>query len=184
MQLARHAGVTVIGTATPAHHDALRALGATPVDYRAADAYAQIRRLAPAGVDAVFDHVGGQGLVASYRLLRRGGTLVSYGTAVSKDVEGNSQLPMLKLLRPAGGVERPAQRPPRALLQLLGRPPGAPTASTPAQREAFTAVTALLSDGSLTPEIAARFPLSQAASALRLAEAGGFTGKVVLLATP
>ena len=180
VQLARHAGITVIGTASPAHHDALRAPGVTPVDYRAPDAYAQIRRLAPAGVDAVFDHVGGKGLTASYRLLRRGGTLVSYGSAVSKDVEGSSQLPMLKLF---------AQL---ALWNALPNGRGAHFYNFWAglrradrfharQREAFAAVTALLSDGSLTPQIAARFPLSQAASALRLAESRTAAGKIVLL---
>ncbi|MFE7033586.1 medium chain dehydrogenase/reductase family protein, partial [Streptomyces sp. NPDC057621] len=97
VQLARHAGITVIGTASPRHHDALRKLGVTPVDYRDPDLYARIRELAPDGVDAVFDHVGGPAIEDSWQLLRRGGTLVSYGTAASKDEEGNSQLPVLKL---------------------------------------------------------------------------------------
>lgn len=71
-QLARDAGARVIGTASPRHHDALRDLGVEPVDYRG-DVEAQVRALAPDGVDAVFDHVGGAGLFASHRLLRRGG---------------------------------------------------------------------------------------------------------------
>lgn len=33
VQLARHAGLRVIGTASPRHHDALRAMGADPIDY-------------------------------------------------------------------------------------------------------------------------------------------------------
>lgn len=77
VQLATHAGVRVIGTASPRHHDAVRALGALPLDYRAADLPARVRELAPDGVDAVFDHVGGDGIVDSFRLLSRGGTLVS-----------------------------------------------------------------------------------------------------------
>src|SRR3954452_21173909 len=35
VQLARHAGIEVIGTAGPAAQEALRALGVTPIDYRA-----------------------------------------------------------------------------------------------------------------------------------------------------
>ena len=97
MQLARHAGITVIGTASARHHETVRELGAIPVDYRDPDLYARIRQLAPDGVDAVFDHVGGAGLVQSWRLLRRGGTLVNYGTASTKDETGDSQLPVLKL---------------------------------------------------------------------------------------
>ncbi|MFD5456599.1 alcohol dehydrogenase catalytic domain-containing protein, partial [Streptomyces olivaceus] len=47
VQLARHAGITVIGTASPRHHEALRRLGVSPVDYRDPDMYARIRVLAP-----------------------------------------------------------------------------------------------------------------------------------------
>ncbi|CAM5674545.1 NADPH:quinone reductase OS=Streptomyces antimycoticus OX=68175 GN=qor_2 PE=4 SV=1 [Streptomyces antimycoticus] len=72
--------------------------GPIPVDYHDPDTYDQIREIAPDGVDAVFDHVGGPGLAQSWRLLRRGGTLVSYGTAATKNEEGSSQLPVLKLL--------------------------------------------------------------------------------------
>ena len=76
----------------------MRALGATPVDYRSEDVPARVRELAPDGVAAVFDHVGGPGIDDSWRMLARGGTLVSYGTAATKDVPGNPRLPVLKLL--------------------------------------------------------------------------------------
>lgn len=69
VQLARHAGITVIGTAAPRHHATLRELGAIPVDYRDPEMYRRIAEIAPGGVDAVFDHVGGAGLVESWRLL-------------------------------------------------------------------------------------------------------------------
>ena len=39
----------------------------------------------------------------------------------------------------------------------------------------------LLSQGEITAQIAGRFPLSRAAEALRFAEAGGSTGKVVIV---
>ena len=48
-------------------------------------------------------------------------------------------------------------------------------------REDLTKVFELVRDGAITPQIAARYPLSEAAEALRFAEAGGFTGKVLLL---
>jgi NADPH:quinone reductase-like Zn-dependent oxidoreductase len=74
----------------------VRKLGAIPVDYRDPGMYQRIRQLAPDGVHAMFDHVGGAGLKESWRLLRKGGTLVSYGTAATKNQDGNSQLPILK----------------------------------------------------------------------------------------
>jgi NADPH:quinone reductase-like Zn-dependent oxidoreductase len=44
-----------------------------------------------------------------------------------------------------------------------------------------TSVLELLSGGEITAQIAGRFPLSRAAEALRFAEAGGSTGKVVIV---
>jgi NADPH:quinone reductase-like Zn-dependent oxidoreductase len=43
VQLARQAGAHVIGTASPRHHEALRTLGAEPIDYRDPDLAARVR---------------------------------------------------------------------------------------------------------------------------------------------
>ncbi|MGH9060597.1 MAG: alcohol dehydrogenase catalytic domain-containing protein, partial [Acidimicrobiales bacterium] len=66
VQLARHAGARVIGTAAPRHHEALRAMGVEPIDYRVPDLATKVRELAPDGVDAVFDHLGGDSIPVSY----------------------------------------------------------------------------------------------------------------------
>ncbi|WP_432036194.1 NADP-dependent oxidoreductase [Streptomyces cucumeris] len=76
VQLARHMGARVIGTASERNHDYLRALGAEPVAY--GDGLAdRLREPAPRGVDAALDLVGGQALTASAELLARGGRLAS-----------------------------------------------------------------------------------------------------------
>ncbi|WP_432589008.1 NADP-dependent oxidoreductase [Streptomyces sp. HD1123-B1] len=76
VQLARHMGARVIGTASERNHDYLRTLGAEPVAY--GDGLAdRLRELAPRGVDAALDLVGGQALTASAELLARGGRLAS-----------------------------------------------------------------------------------------------------------
>src|SRR4051812_40602700 len=75
VQLARAAGAKVIGTASVRHHGSLREQGVIPVDYRTEDVAARVRELAPGGVDAVFDHVGGRSAVDSWHLLAPGGTL-------------------------------------------------------------------------------------------------------------
>ncbi|MEU8523812.1 medium chain dehydrogenase/reductase family protein, partial [Streptomyces sp. NPDC048577] len=98
VQLARAAGVKVIGTASARHHEALRELAVLPVDYRAGDVPTRVRELAPGGVDAVFDHVGGRSVVDSWHLLAPGGTLVSYGSASTRDDTGSKQWPVLKIL--------------------------------------------------------------------------------------
>jgi NADPH:quinone reductase-like Zn-dependent oxidoreductase len=180
VQLARRDGIRVIGTASKRHHDALRALGAEPVDYRDPDMPARVRELAPKGVDAVFDHVGGPGIVESYRLLARGGTLVSYGTAATRNDMGSSKKPVLALI---------------ARLLVWNLLPNGHKATffnfwagrrntarfQAALRDDLTQVFALLARGEITPQIAARLPLTEVARAMRLAESGTVAGKVVLL---
>ncbi|MBT2491466.1 NADP-dependent oxidoreductase [Streptomyces sp. ISL-96] len=74
-QLARAFGVRVIGTASERNHDYLRALGVVPVTYGEGLA-GRVRALAPEGVDAVLDLVGGV-LEDSAALLAPGGRLAS-----------------------------------------------------------------------------------------------------------
>jgi NADPH:quinone reductase-like Zn-dependent oxidoreductase len=61
VQLARLRGLGVVGTASPAKHDLLTRLGATPVAY--GDGVAdRIRAAAPDGIDGALDLVGGEAL--------------------------------------------------------------------------------------------------------------------------
>jgi NADPH2:quinone reductase len=57
LQVARERGARVVGTASEAHHDDLRALGCEPVAY-GPGLEDRVRALAPDGVDAAIDAVG------------------------------------------------------------------------------------------------------------------------------
>ncbi|WP_330250251.1 medium chain dehydrogenase/reductase family protein [Nocardia sp. NBC_00565] len=179
VQLARHAGIRVIGTASARHADAVAALGATPVDYRG-DVAAQVRALAPTGVDAVFDHIGGAGIVDSFRLLAPHGTLVSYGTAATKNDPGNSRLPVLALV---GRLTRWNLLPNKRNAQFFNIWAGRRnrTRFRAAISADLTAVFDLAAAGALRAQVAARIPLTEAARAMELAESGTVTGKVVLV---
>ncbi|EMD23104.1 medium chain dehydrogenase/reductase family protein [Amycolatopsis azurea] len=180
VQLAAQAGVRVIGTASERHHEALRRLGVTPIDYRTEDISARVRELAPEGVDAVFDHVGGASVPASWKLLARGGTLVSYGSAATRDDEGSKQLPVLKILvRVMVWNSLPNGRNAYFFNVWAGRS-FAKNRFRARLREDLTQVFAALKDGTITAQVAARLPLSRVAEALRLAESGTVAGKVVL----
>jgi len=80
VQLARLRGAIAIGTASARNHDYLRSLGATPVEY--GDGLVErVRALAPDGVDAALDGIGGPALDASVVLVsdrQRIGTLVDF----------------------------------------------------------------------------------------------------------
>ncbi|NYH53158.1 MULTISPECIES: medium chain dehydrogenase/reductase family protein [Nocardiopsis] len=180
VRLARHAGVRVIGTSSARHTEAVRALGALALDRADPGLHARIRDLAPDGVRAVFDHVGGPGIVDSFRHVARGGTLVSYGTASTRDLPGDPRVPVLALF---------------ARLLLWNALPNGRGAHffnlwaghrrTGRYRELLAkdlgAVLGLLAEGVVTPRVAARIPLSEAGAAMELAESGGVVGKVVLV---
>ncbi|MFI7154775.1 medium chain dehydrogenase/reductase family protein [Nonomuraea sp. NPDC050022] len=187
VQLARQAGARVIGTASPRHHEALKALGAEPIDYRDPDLAARVRKLAPGGVDAVFDHLGGASVDLSYRLLSHTGTLVSYSIASKLDDKSPVLLSFLVLLsKLAFWNYLPTGR--HASFYDIWAGAGKPGS---AKREAFLARTrtdlshvfGLLRDGRLTAKIAARFPLTEVAAAMELSESANRTalGKIILV---
>ena len=140
---------------------------------------AHVRELAPDGVDAVFDHVGGPGIVDSWRMLARGGTLVSYGTASTPRRRRHPRVPVLKLVA-------------RLLAWNRCRTGGRATSSTsgPAQAQArpfraglradLSQVFALLADGVVKRRSPTGSHCREAVEAMRLAESGTVTGKVVL----
>ena len=187
VQLARHAGVRVIGTANPRHHEALRELGVVPIDYRDPDLAVRVREVAPDGVDAVFDHLAGKSVSISYRLLNRTGTLVSYSIASKLDDTTPVLVSFMQLLAkltfwnylPTGK---------HASFYDVWAGAGEPDS---AKREAFRARTrtdlthvfGLLRDGVLTARVAARYPLAEAAAAMQLSESSGRTalGKIILV---
>ena len=179
-QLARHAGIRVLGTASLRHHDALRAMGVEAVDYSATDLAEKIRSLVPQGLHAAFDHLGLESARTSYSLLARGGSLIVYGNASTLNQKTSTTRVFLKLmgqlllwkLRPrshcvtfynfwAGSLLRPSSFRRRLALDL-------------------TALFDLLSAGAINPPIAAQFPLTEAAAAMTLAESRTVLGKVVL----
>ncbi|MFJ9605604.1 NADP-dependent oxidoreductase [Kitasatospora sp. NPDC101176] len=76
VQLARARGARVIGTAAERNHDYLRGLGAEPVTYGEGLAD-RVRELAPGGVDAALDLVGGGAVQVSAGLVADPGRIAS-----------------------------------------------------------------------------------------------------------
>ncbi|MFC9396191.1 NADP-dependent oxidoreductase [Streptomyces sp. NPDC057027] len=77
VQIARHLGCRVLGAARDAGLERVAELGAEPVRYDEETFAEQVRALAPQGVDAVLDTIGGPFLELSARLLAPGGRLAS-----------------------------------------------------------------------------------------------------------
>ena len=93
VQIAASVGARVLGTASPRNHHYLRSLGATEaIDYHG-DWVAAVRTIAPDGLDAVFDCVGGETFQRSFEAVRDGGrvvTIVAFGEEVPYEREISS----------------------------------------------------------------------------------------------
>ncbi|MFF7943503.1 medium chain dehydrogenase/reductase family protein [Nocardia gamkensis] len=180
VQLARANGIHVIGTASARNAGAIEALGATWVDYRG-DVAHQVRALAPGGVDAVFDHIGGPGISDSFALLAPHGTLVSYGTAATKNDDGNSRLPVLKLLAQLMIWNALPNRRNAHFFNLWAGKRNLPRFRSRVAED-LGKVFELAARGALRAQVAARIPLTEAARAVELAESSTTVGKVVIVA--
>lgn len=174
LELVRLAGITAYATASAAKHDLVTRLGGHPIDYRKEDFVRAVRDLTGgAGVDAVFDAVGGRHWLRSGRCLRPGGQLVAYG---SQHEIGQSRL--------AAVAEDAAS----ALLVVLwpGRRFRFYSITSMKRdhpewfREDLIALFALLAEGKIQPVITARIPWREARRAQEILDQGGVQGKLVL----
>lgn len=174
LQLGELAGLEMFGTASKPKHAVVASLGATPIDYRSENFVARLRELAPGGVDAVLDPIGGKNWWASYGCLRKGGALVCYGSQAALSEGklaagfGFATLGLVKIL-PDG--KRASWYNVKSLSDT----------SPEMFREDLTRLFDLLCQQKIRPVIAGRFPLREAARANELLEKAQVSGKLVLL---
>ncbi len=180
-QVALHGGIRVIGTAAPLHHEALRAIGVQPVDYNAPDLAERIARLAPEGIDAVFDHLGLASARMSFRLLAPGGSLIAYGNA---SVLNGSESPFKVFVKFLSQLTLWNLLPNSRRATFYNFWSGSRIAARAFHErlsEDLTALLDLLTKIAINPPIAARFPLIRASAAMAFAESRTAQGKVVLI---
>jgi NADPH:quinone reductase-like Zn-dependent oxidoreductase len=153
VQLAVLRGARVIGTAGESAHALLRSLGAEPVTY-GPGLEDRVRSLAPDGVDVALDLVGtDEAMDVSLALVADRARIVSIVNF---------------------------ERAPREGVQLLGNGPGADP-GTEIRDAARARLVELAAAGRLTVNVAATYPLEEAAEAHRRIRTGHTTGKLVLL---
>ena len=166
------AGLQLYGTASAAKHNRLRGYGVTLIDYRHEDFVARLDTLAPQGMQAVFDPIGGANWPRSYRTLRRGGRLLVYGARALEDGS------LLRLLPYALLTVALALWPDGRSVRFVGL---LPERQRQSYRRDLAKLLALLADGLIEPSLAATFHLTEAAEAHRLLEQERPRGKLLLL---
>jgi NADPH:quinone reductase-like Zn-dependent oxidoreductase len=169
-------GLEMYGTASPAKHEIVAGLGATPIDYRNEDFVERIARLTGDGVDLVVDHIGGDHLKRSFETLRAGGLLVS--TSAYGSVRGNTSAfeNMLGfILLPLWNLWPNGKR--AMLFDVVPYNNKNPSYLG----EDLTILLSYLAEGKLKPIIDRQLPLREARRAQELLLNGEANGKVILI---
>lgn len=165
IQYARILGATVVATAGgEAKLDYCRSIGAQhAISYRG-DWPAEVREVAPDGVDVVLDNMGATYLAQHQELLAAEGRLVVIG------LQGGTRatLDLAALLAKRASV---------TATSLRARPAAQKSEIC---RRVVERIWPLLADGSITPTPQTVFPLADAASAHAHLESGDNLGKIVL----
>ena len=186
LQLGRLAGLEMYGTCSSRGASAVSELGGIPIDYQHQDFVEEAHRLTGAGVDVVFESIGGTHIWRSRKALCRGGRVVAYGLTGSlrggRLASGRSGrrnrfhgLPIFVLYIVAGWLLPGRKRVVPYSIQTLKR-------LKPALfRQDLIALFELLQQHKIKPLVAKRFPLAEARQAHELLGKGGVTGKIVLV---
>lgn len=169
LQLGQLAGLKMAGLASKSKHTTLLEYGVAPIDYKTQDFVQELRQMEPNGLDFVFDGIGGDYLKRGFRLLKTGGTWVSYANPGSLGA-------LFGLLGNLLWRNLPHTR---RKLKLYGT--GASFLGMRPFLEDWGVLFKLLGEGKIKPVIAAKFPLLQAAQANELLESGSVTGNIVLV---
>jgi NADPH2:quinone reductase len=168
VQLARHAGMRVIGTVSSDEKAAFaRRQGADGlIDYRRENVVERVRELTDGrGVDLILDHVGGAAFNDNFAMLAPWGTIVSYG-----NLGGTPETGLFEQLRDSG-TKGAAVR--AFSMHLYDHDPAA-------RRRVMDRVIALFGAGAIRPPIGARLTMDRAGEAQAMVEAGNALGRVIL----
>jgi NADPH:quinone reductase-like Zn-dependent oxidoreductase len=186
VQIARHHGAEVFGTASAAKHDAIRELGVEhAIDYRNQDFEQEVKRLTDGqGVDVAIDATGPTNFRKDYGLLRQGGRLVMYGLSEASAGTGRDVRKLIGSL-----VRMPfATLPWWKSLQLMSENKGVFGLNMLHWWDREGDVTRItgplieeLEQGELEPVVAEVFPFDRAGDAHRFIAERRNIGKVVLV---
>ncbi|MEP0815175.1 MAG: zinc-binding dehydrogenase [bacterium] len=157
VKLAKSIDTKVIATAGAAWKlDEIRKLGADFVlDRTKVDVAAEVKRIAPNGVDFVVNYVGSDAFPASFEMLKRGGRMVLCGMLTGRESPLSLHMTYLRHLSIHG--------------VYLGT------------KAEMTELVSMLASNQISPHIGATLPLSDARKAQELMAQGEVVGKIVLV---
>lgn len=180
VQLALHRGCIVYGTAgSEAKLQYLREMGVHhPINYRKKDFAREIQALrGKAGLDVVFDPVGGKSLKKGFQLLGAGGRIVSFGASSltqSKGFLGKLRVGIgFGIYHPIAFVGNAKSMLGVNMLRIADHRPAT-------LQRVLQATVRLEAEGVLAPKVGGAFPATQLAGAHHFLESRQSIGKVVV----
>lgn len=181
LQICRHFGATVIGTASPSKHERLKSLGvAHCIDYTTQDFVAEVKRVTNGkGVELVLDAVGGKSFEKSYRCLAPLGRMFCFG--VSSFSSGGAR----SLLAVISGLFSMPRFSPLSLMDknrgVVGLNMGHLTDRTDILAPAMEEILRLVANGTFDPVVDKAFPFDKAGDAHQYIGDRKNFGKVLLV---
>ena len=179
LDLARHFGITAYGVASGSRLEFVAGKGAIPINRSEGDVASILKRHAPAGVDAVFDGVGGSNIAVSQRCLNVGGTVVMFGIQGGLVGGRRSIVHLLRMFLgspwyTAFGIFKSNQGMKGYLIEDWTR-------QFPDRYKAdLSALFELAARGSIAPQVDEILPMSRVADAHRRINTGTQLGKIIL----
>jgi NADPH:quinone reductase len=176
LELMRLEGVHALGACSPKQFEFVRSLGGEPIPSRGAPIDQVVRQALPDGVDASFDIMGGLGTRECVHATRLGGVVVGYGF-VSTTVNGRTSrwLALRTFATLYVGARLVGRRGTFYGITALYRRDKIPLKAD------LSKLFRLLADHKLKPVIAHKLPLLAVDKSQELLEAGGISGKIVML---
>jgi len=161
------------GTCSASKFQLAEKFGVIPIDYKNEVFEAIIKKKNPSGINAAFDAMGAENLKRTAKVIKRGGTIVSYGFSGSNYggyaelFKGLLQFLKIKLL--PNGIKMKACGTPS---EVKKKPEW--------YRKTLSTILSQIKDWKINPLIDSTFPLTEVAKAHAFMESGKAKGKVVL----
>lgn len=173
-QIGKLKKLNMFGTASKSKHRFLKEMGVIPIDYRNEDFVKIIKNKYPKGINAVFDARGGIDLRNASKVVKKGGTVVTYGFS-GNGFGGNKEMikglwELMKLMIIPNGKR----------IKICGTPNEIKKKSIWYKKK-LTEIVDLINNGSLNPLIDSIFPLKEAGLAHAKFEEGNLKGKIILI---
>lgn len=97
VQIAKHLGAEVVGTASAKRRSYLESLGATAIDYDSPQFFSELKHLAGEGFDLVTDPTNHKNFNRSFKLLGPSGKLITYAVmSIAQKIEKKTVIDFLK----------------------------------------------------------------------------------------